>query len=140
MKRTLLSLVTALALALSTGTATAQNFAKPIPGPIPSPQSLDPATRAFHADVILQLPSNEFTVEGTIAVPSVKRLVIQYVSVFALLNETSERVSALRLTTTVGGRAAEYTILPLRVPEPGSITFVADREVRIYADGDFQVS
>jgi hypothetical protein len=95
----------------------------------------NPALSAFQAQVDLPW-EGAHTVSGMLAaVPANKRLVIEYVTIRA---DTTVRVFKCRLTTIVSGTEIRHSILPIALPDDDDI-YVADRQVRIYADGGTNV-
>lgn len=97
----------------------------------------DPALSAFQAQAELFFDGG-LTIFGQIAVvPANKRLVIEYVTVKV---RTDGHIDICSLNTTVNGLLVSHSVVPIRLPEQSTTVFVADKQVRIYADGGSEVS
>ena len=97
----------------------------------------DPALSAFQAQVDLFFSGHSAILEPITVVPANKRLVIEYVTVRL---RTDDYIDICSLNTTVNGSLVSHSVVPIRLPEPSTTTFIADKQVRIYADAGSEVS
>src|SRR5262249_22713318 len=91
----------------------------------------DPEQNAFQAQTTVLVPDGYSGADGHITVPSGKRFVIEYLSIYAT---TDEEFIVLKLSTTVAGASVDYFIQPTGSIVSGVQTI--DKVVRIYSDGN----
>jgi hypothetical protein len=109
----------------------------------PTVRSADePARNAFQiALCTIGWPPGCGNTPSQLAVPTGKRLVIEFVSGACLNTTDNDRIASARLSTVVGGSVASHVFVPMAAPGlEGSRVTGFSQPARIYADGDSNVS
>jgi hypothetical protein len=91
----------------------------------------EPARRAFHAEVVLIVPSGLESAVQTFSIPTGKRLVIEYVTLFSIL-PSGQTWTDLLVGTAIDGTTVTHHFGPLQSTAAGR--FASDKAVRLYHD------
>jgi hypothetical protein len=110
--------------------------ANTITNPVPVRDTDNPAIQPFQTEIALDLTSFTSKV-GTFTVPAGKRLVIEFVSIFAQVNQGQKEL--VNIETTAGNTVASYTVVPNFYgtevsSNPAFDVFVGNQQMRVYAD------